>query len=457
MTVTSGTEPYLASSGAFRFLPSATDSTYAVVPLTPNIGAGGGTHTYTKMGPNTAQLSLSDLDNGPLVATTTFKTASSGTFVVVSVQVPSIQQAGTFTMFYGPSPTNLAGLEITVAITSGRSPFAGIGSYRFIPAREGNTYAVEGISQVDNSTGTYAYIRNSTNTGVLAFTDSLAGAGQSGQMSFDTANSGTLLILNSGLSGYQTGTFTVSTRPPIISADPQTLTVVTGTGATFSAVASGAGVLTYQWRRNGVDISGANAAAYTISSVTINDVGNYQLVASNAGGSATSVVATLTVSVPPSFTSQPQSLTRRVDESATLSSQATGTAPLSFQWRKEGSPLAGATNATFTISGVQGTDAGGYSVVVTNAAGSVTSTNANLVVDLSATLSPRLTAVSWDRTNGFKQKADVQAGRAYRLQYSTNLPAWFDQTNFVAPEATMDLWDKASTDATRRFYRIVSP
>jgi hypothetical protein len=457
MTIASGTPPYFASSGAYRFLPSATDSTYAIVPLSGAVTASGGTHTYAKTGANTARLTLSDLQQGALTADATFTTASSGTFVVASVAAPSIKQTGTFTLFSGPAPADIAGQSITVTITSGGGVFAGAGSYRFQPAASGNTYNVVGLSLVPNSTGTYAYTKNSTYTGLIAFTDSITGTGQSAQMSFDTASSGTVLLLSAGLTGYQTGTFAVSSQPPSITTQPKSLTVVTGAVASFSGVAAGVAPLTYQWRKSGANVSGANAAAYSISNVTTNHAGNYQLVVSNAGGSVTSLVATLTVLVPPSFTLQPKSLTLSPTDTATFTSQATGTAPLFYQWRKGSSPLTGATNATFAINGIQGTDAGSYSVVVTNAAGSIISSNAVLTVNMAATVAPKLTALSWDRTNGFKQKADVQTGRAYRWQYSTNLPAWFDQTNFVAPGTTMELWDRLATNAPRRFYRVVSP
>ena len=64
----------------------------------------------------------------------------------------------------------------------------------------------------------------------------------------------------------------------------------------------------------------------------------------------------------------------------TFTVAATGTAPLSFQWRKGGTPIGGATGTSYSLSNVQAADAGTYTVVVTNAAGSATSGNAVLTV-----------------------------------------------------------------------------
>lgn len=90
--------------------------------------------------------------------------------------------------------------------------------------------------------------------------------------------------------------------------------------------------------------------------------------------------------IPPSIISQPQDQTAWPGQSVAFSVVATGTSPLSYQWFfNTNTPLAGATNATFTISNVQSNDAGGYSLVVTNAAGAVTSRVATLTISPPAT------------------------------------------------------------------------
>jgi hypothetical protein len=86
-------------------------------------------------------------------------------------------------------------------------------------------------------------------------------------------------------------------------------------------------------------------------------------------------------SVAPTITSQPASQTVTAGQPATFSVVASGTAPLSYQWRKNGSNVSGATSASYTTPATTATDGGSqFSVVVSNSTGSVTSANATLTV-----------------------------------------------------------------------------
>ncbi|MEJ7677610.1 MAG: immunoglobulin domain-containing protein [Segetibacter sp.] len=89
---------------------------------------------------------------------------------------------------------------------------------------------------------------------------------------------------------------------------------------------------------------------------------------------------TYTTSSAPVITNQPKSITAAQGSAASFSVTATGTAPLSYQWRKNSVNISGATNSTYTISPVSTANAGTYSVVVSNASGSVISNNATLTV-----------------------------------------------------------------------------
>jgi len=87
---------------------------------------------------------------------------------------------------------------------------------------------------------------------------------------------------------------------PTISAHPSNQTVTQGQPATFSVTAAGDTPLSYQWQRNQVNISGANASSYTLASASLADtVAKFRCVVTNAFGSATSNEATLTVQPPP--------------------------------------------------------------------------------------------------------------------------------------------------------------
>jgi glucose/arabinose dehydrogenase/regulation of enolase protein 1 (concanavalin A-like superfamily) len=100
---------------------------------------------------------------------------------------------------------------------------------------------------------------------------------------------------------------------PAITDQPDNLTVSQGQPATFSVSASGTAPLSYQWRKDNVNITGANASTYTIASAQAANAGSYQVIVTNAAGTATSQAATLTVT---SFNAAP---------TASITSPATGT------------------------------------------------------------------------------------------------------------------------------------
>lgn len=104
----------------------------------------------------------------------------------------------------------------------------------------------------------------------------------------------------------------------------------------------------------------------------------------------------------PAIVQQPQSIARVAGESAAFTVTASGTPPLAYQWRKDGTNLAGATNATFTLAAVTTNDAGGYTAVVTNITGGATSAVAVLVVTTNVTAIQRGLVGWWkfDSTNG---------------------------------------------------------
>lgn len=103
-----------------------------------------------------------------------------------------------------------------------------------------------------------------------------------------------------GMSG-DSGTITATTLsiPPSINTQPKSRNMPVGGSVTFNVLASGSPPLSYQWRRNDLNIPGASSTSYTISGVLTNHDGNYTVVVSNAAGAITSSVAVLTVTIPP--------------------------------------------------------------------------------------------------------------------------------------------------------------
>jgi len=168
--------------------------------------------------------------------------------------------------------------------------------------------------------------------------------------------------------------------PPVITVQPLSQTVLIGDSVTFEVRATSGTKLSYEWRKEGVAIAGATDERYTIAAVSPSHAGNYSVKVVNAGGYVISSNATLTVLSPPYIIIQPQSQTVVKDGDATFSVKAVGTAPLGYQWNFNGGSIPGATDSELTLHGVRNSDAGFYTVVVTNLLGSVTSKVARLTV-----------------------------------------------------------------------------
>ncbi len=192
---------------------------------------------------------------------------------------------------------------------------------------------------------------------------------------------------DSFLGACNNGVFFTVNPPPcdpvVITQNPQSQTVCEGDSVSVSVSATGTGPLSYQWRKNGSNIPGATSSGYTVNPVSSGDAGNYDCVVSNScPSSATSSAATLAVNTAPTITQHPQSQSACEGDSVTFNVSATGTAPLSYQWRKNSVNIGGATSSSYTINPVSSGDAGNYDCVVSNSCGSVTSNPATLTVSI---------------------------------------------------------------------------
>ena len=171
---------------------------------------------------------------------------------------------------------------------------------------------------------------------------------------------------------------------PVITGQPQGQSVAAGASATFSVQASGSPAPTFQWTRNGVNILGATGSSLTLSPVQTSDAGSYAVVVTNTAGTVTSNAVTLTVTggggPAPVIVSQPISVTAATGSTAALTVVASGSGALSYQWRKDGAVVAGATDATLRLPAVTAASAGAYSVVVTSGGSSSASNAAQLAV-----------------------------------------------------------------------------
>ena len=167
---------------------------------------------------------------------------------------------------------------------------------------------------------------------------------------------------------------------PSIVTSPVSRTVNAGSTMTFSVTASGSPTLTYQWRKgttaltNGGNVSGVTTPSLVLTNVQSADAAaTYNVVVTNSVNSATSANATLVVNAAaPTITTPPVATTVSAGNTATLSVVATGTAPLTYQWRKGGTDITGntsATTSTLLLPNAQAADAANYDVVISNGVG----------------------------------------------------------------------------------------
>jgi len=170
--------------------------------------------------------------------------------------------------------------------------------------------------------------------------------------------------------------------PPVITQQPTNQTVAVGGTATFTVAATGTPPLFYQWNFGGTNIFGTTNTVLTLTNAQLNQAGNYAVLVTNIAGSALSSNAVLTVTTAPPFIiiQPPTNQTVVVGNTATFTVLAGGTPPLNYQWVFGLTNIVGATNSVLTLTNVQFTNAGNYTVLVTNAYGSILSSNSVLTV-----------------------------------------------------------------------------
>ncbi|GAA4318724.1 immunoglobulin domain-containing protein [Flaviaesturariibacter amylovorans] len=205
-----------------------------------------------------------------------------------------------------------------------------------------------------------------------------------------------------------------------ITTQPTAQAACAGSAATFTVAASGTG-LSYQWRKGGSNITGATSATYTIPSVTAGDAANYDVVITGTCGSVTSNAVALSLTAATSITTQPVGATACEQGATSFTVVASGAGTLSYQWRKGGTNISGATSATLNLSNLTATDAGSYDVVVTGGCGPVTSNAVTLVVNnctsvpsLDASISSAVLTPNAVRNTTVLR---VKATRAARIQW----------------------------------------
>lgn len=229
--------------------------------------------------------------------------------------------------------------------------------------------------------------------------------------------------------------------------------VAEGSRLQLSIPAIGAGPLSNQWYFQGKPLKGGTNADLVVESFSAADVGVYFLEVRNPFAAVKSASAVFTLGAPPKVFAAPRDLTVQAGAKATFSVQAEGSLPLLYQWMLNGTNLSGATNSSFSVSGVIREDQGRYSAWVSNAFGSALSPEAALLVTGAAPRGVELVLAA----SGPKiplLRIQVEPGQAYRVDTSTDLANWTVSGVFIPSTPHFEFPVELSGNA-RRFYRLI--
>jgi uncharacterized repeat protein (TIGR03803 family) len=216
---------------------------------------------------------------------------------------------------------------------------------------------------------------------------------------------------------------------PVITLQPQSVTVTNGNPATFNVIATDDVVTNYQWYFNtNTFLAGQTSSSLNFASATTNNAGTYTVVVSDNFGSITSGPAVLTVVSKPVITLQPQSISATNGNPASFTVTATGDGVLYYQWYfNTNTLLGGQTSNSLNFASITTNNAGTYTVVVSNYIGTVTSSPAVLTVVIAA-VKPTITQQpqNYTVTNGysasFTNAASGTAPLYWQWYFNTNTP-----------------------------------
>ena len=281
----------------------------------------------------------------------------------------------------------------------------------------------------------------------------------------------TALTTNISLTtGYNGGSYTFTTNlqiaiqaassstAPVITNQPASLTNLVGSTVSFN-VTAGTSPLAYQWFFNtNTALLNATNTTLSLTNIQASQTGAYSVRITNSAGAVTSSPAILTVWQKPVFTNQPVGVTTVAGGAASFSVTAGGIPTPAYQWQFGGVSQAGATSATLSLTGVRASQAGNYSVVVANGAGSVTSSVVVLVITNPLPTTFTATAAPSSHTNKFQFSLSPTIGLTNTIQTNGVLVggAWATLTNIPPPAtaAPIIITDPLGGNGTR-FYRVV--
>lgn len=381
-----GTRVTVASSSAN--LVVNTPPAIVTQPTSNPVISQGGSASFSVVATGNGTLSYQWQKNGVAIPATTNATAVKATLTLTSLQG---SDAGTYTCAV------TATLNGTTTTTVSAPAVLGVGQLPTITTQPAAMQTVVqgapasftvGATPTGGGTLSYQWLKDGTpinaGTNPSAATATLTLASSQGT----DAGTYSCVVTNtvSGTPGALSSANAVLAVnvPPLVSP-MNNQTGGEGGSVTFSVSATGNGTLTYQWQRNGVDISGATQATLTLSNLQVSAADVYECVVTNTlngTSTRTTVTANLTVNVGPTVAAlADQTVAEGANASFTVTASGSGT--LSYQWRKNGVALDATANpsaatATLTLSAVAaGDDQAAISCLVTDTVNGVAAVTAS--------------------------------------------------------------------------------
>lgn len=244
---------------------------------------------------------------------------------------------------------------------------------------------------------------------------------------------------------------------PVITSEPASQTVAQGDNVTLSVTATSPYAMTYQWYLNDGILEGKTSSTLTLNDVQAAQAGGYKVVVSSNGKTKTSQVATLAVRAAPRITITPLPTTIVAGRTLTLTVGATGSPAPTFEWYRNGTLLPGYSTATLTINSANVGHSGNYVAKAINTLGHDETQEVKVVVTTGIIAPPTGITLQSLQSGGFPLEFQLENGKSYRIEYSTNLIYWIPLTTFTSTGTAKQFLDAAAANNPRRFYRLVRP
>lgn len=183
-------------------------------------------------------------------------------------------------------------------------------------------------------------------------------------------------ILSDELGDYLVWDISKMGLPPKITTQPISQTSQPLVSKQFSITVESETPLQYQWYKDGVLINGATSDVYIENSAV--KTAKYKCIVTNSVDSVESSEAILTILLKPVIIKQPENIIGAIGGNVTFKVVATGSEPLSYQWKKDGAVMFNQTSDTLSLTNISNANLGNYSCVISNAIGSIESNSASL-------------------------------------------------------------------------------